>query len=60
MSEIKDDIINELNTFMKDSDGNIIYDYPELNGQINSLKIKLRSYYKHNIEPKLFEYELLK
>ena len=52
-------IIQELNTFTKEKDGNH-YDYPSLNGNINSLKTKLKEYYKKYIEPKCFEYELLK
>ena len=36
------------------------YDYPELNTAINSLKTKLARYYETTIQPKLFEYELLK
>ena len=53
-------IDNELNTFVKEEDKNIIYDYPELNGAINSLKAKLKIYYDKYIVDKLFEYELLK
>lgn len=53
-------IIEELNTFHKDEEGNIIYDYPELNGNINTLKSKLKRYYIDYIVDKLFEYELLK
>jgi hypothetical protein len=52
-------IIKELNTF-KDENGKLVYDYPDLNGDINSLKIKLKTYYKKYIEPKCFKYELLK
>lgn len=53
-------IINELNTFVKNDKDQNIYDYPELNGQINSLKAMLRTYYDEYIVNKLFEYELLK
>lgn len=53
-------IIQELNTSRKDENGKIVYDYPELNGDINTLKIKLKEYYKEFIEPKCFKYELLK
>ena len=52
-------IIQELNTFVKTKDGNQ-YDYPSLNGNINTLKTKLKEYYKKYIEPKCFKYELLK
>ncbi len=53
-------INNELNTFVKEENKNIIYDYPELNGAINSLKTKLKLYYDRYIVDKLFKYELLK
>lgn len=54
-------IIKELNTFVKDEVLNKnIYDYPELNGDINLLKTKLKDYYKNNIVRDLFKYELLK
>ncbi|MGU8987224.1 hypothetical protein ACV3V0_05865 [Clostridium perfringens] len=53
-------IIQELNTFYKDEKDNIHYNYPELNGDIESLKIKLKQYYKSHIVHKLFKYELLK
>ena len=44
----------------KDVKNKTVYDYPELNGNIETLKTKLKDYYKENIEKKLFEYELLK
>ena len=53
-------IIQELNTSYKDVKNKTVYDYPELNGNIETLKTKLKDYYKENIEKKLFEYELLK
>ena len=53
-------IIQELNTFKKDVNGKTVYDYPDLNGDINTLKVKLKEYYKEFIEPKCFKYELLK
>ncbi len=37
-----------------------IYNYPELNTAINSLRTKLAKYHEAVIQPKLFEYELLK
>ena len=37
-----------------------VYDYPELNGNLNSLKPMLKEYYLQEIAPKLFEYEFLK
>jgi hypothetical protein len=50
----------ELNTFKKDDNNKIIYDYPTLNGELENLKKKLKVYYATYITPKLFEYELLK
>ncbi len=51
----------QLNTYKLDKDTKKkIYDYPVLNGHINTLKNKLKGYYKDTIEQKLFEYELLK
>lgn len=53
-------IDEELNTRYKNENDEWIYDYPELNTAINSLKIKLAKYYEDYIQQKLFEYELLK
>jgi len=53
-------IDQELNTYRKNENEEIIYDYPELNTALNSLKTKLAKYYEVVIQPKLFEYELLK
>ena len=53
-------IDEELNTRYKNDNDEWIYDYPELNTAINSLKTKLAKYYEIAIQPKLFEYELLK
>lgn len=55
-------IDDELNTRYKaDEDSKEwIYNYPELNTTINTLKNKLSKYYEEVIQPKLFEYELLK
>ena len=53
-------IDEELNTRYENENDEWIYDYPELNTAINSLKTKLAKYYENNIQPKLFEYELLK
>ncbi len=53
-------IDEELNTRYKNENDEWIYDYPELNTAINSLKTKLAKYYESVIQPKLFEYELLK
>lgn len=53
-------INEELNTRYKNENDEWIYDYPELNTSVNSLKTKLAKYYENIIQPKLFEYELLK
>lgn len=53
-------ISKELNTTYVDEKGDTIYNYPQLNGNLNTMKNKLREYYKKHIEPKMFEYELLK
>jgi hypothetical protein len=53
-------IDDELNARHKNDNDEWIYDYPELNTTINSLKTKLAKYYETVIQPKLFEYELLK
>lgn len=56
-------ITKELNTFHaegKDKTKKNVYDYPELNGDLNSLRDKLKEYYKSHITGKMFKYELLK
>lgn len=53
-------IDEELNTRFKNENDEWIYDDPELNTAINSLKTKLAKYYEAVIQPKLFQYELLK
>jgi hypothetical protein len=53
-------IDEELNTRYKNENDEWIYDYPELNTNINGLKLRLAKYYESTIQPKLFEYELLK
>ncbi len=53
-------IDEELNSYYKNENEEIIYNYPELNTSIVSLKTKLSKYYEEVIQPKLFEYELLK
>lgn len=37
-----------------------IYHYPVLNGDLNTLRVKLKEYYKTHIADKMFEYELVK
>jgi len=53
-------INQELNTRYRDDNNEWVYDHPELNTSINTLKNKLAKYYEAVIQPKLFEYELLK
>ena len=53
-------ISKELNTFHRNEEGENVPDYPELNGNLNTLKNRLKKYYIDIICKKLFEYELLK
>lgn len=56
-------ITKELNTFKEVGSGRTktkVYDYPNLNSNLNSLRIKLKEYYKSHITDKMFKYELLK
>ena len=54
-------IKTELNTFHTDEDtGDNVPDYPELNGNIETLAGLVKGYYIHEIVPTLFEYEFLK
>ena len=54
-------IEQEINTFHKDETGKKnIYDYPELNAELNTLKALLKTHYKTHIREKMFEYELVK
>ncbi|WP_218936990.1 hypothetical protein [Mycoplasma nasistruthionis] len=56
-------IIQELNTFKKEKvSGSVknVYDYPELNSHINTLKQLLKDYFLEEISPNLFKYEFLK
>lgn len=56
-------ITKELNTFQKVKIGKTIknsYDYPELNGDLETLRVKLKEYYKSHIWNKMFNYELVK
>lgn len=56
-------ITKELNTFVEVGVGKNkkkVYDYPELNGDLITLRTKLKEYYKKYITPKMFEYELIK
>lgn len=54
-------IICELNISYKDDETDkTVYVYPELNGNIQTLKKLVKEYYNDEIVPILFEYELLK
>lgn len=53
-------IEQEINTFVKTEDGKNVYDYPELNSELNTLKVLLKKYYTTHIREKMFEYELVK
>lgn len=56
-------ITKELNTYKEVGSGKNkkkVYDYPELNGDLNTLRVKLKEYYKKYIISKMFEYELIK
>lgn len=56
-------IAKELNTYTEIGSGKSKtrkYDYPELNGDLETLRKKLKDYYKTHITGKMFEYELLK
>ncbi|MFV8261494.1 hypothetical protein ACNNMU_08805 [Aerococcus viridans] len=44
-------IDSELNTSYKDSFDNTVFDYPELNGEIKSLKANIKKYYLIEIVP---------
>lgn len=56
-------ITKELNTSHKIGTGKskrTVYDYPTLNGYLQTLRINLKTYYKSHITDKMFQYELLK
>ena len=53
-------IFIELNTYEKNELDKRVYDYPELNGHLNTLKALLKDYYNDEIVPTLFKYEFLK
>lgn len=37
-----------------------VYDYPQLNGDLNTLRTKLKEYYVSHIKEKMFKYQLIK
>lgn len=56
-------ITKELNTSHKIGTGKskrTVYDYPTLNGYLQTLRTNLKTYYKSHITDKMFQYELLK
>lgn len=53
-------IYDELNTFYRNEQDKKVYDYPELNGHLNTLKTLLKKYYNDEIVPFLFNYEFIK
>jgi hypothetical protein len=53
-------IIKELNKFQKNEKGIPIYEYPELNGNLKTLKTLIKEYYNTDIVPILFKYQFLK
>lgn len=56
-------ITKELNTSHKTGAGRsqqTVYDYPTLNGYLETLRTNLKAYYKSHITDKMFQYELLK
>ena len=53
-------ITKELNTFDIKEDGAKEYRHKELNGDLVTLRTKLKEYYKSHITEKMFKYELLK
>ncbi|WP_220468755.1 hypothetical protein [Staphylococcus coagulans] len=53
-------IIQELNTYTVTDEKKKVFDYPQLNGHIKSLKQLVKAYYAEEIVPFLFEYEFLK
>ena len=56
-------ITKELNTFIEEKKGKgkkKVYDYPQLNGDLNTLRTKLKEYYVSHIKEKMFKYQLIK
>lgn len=56
-------ITKELNTFHETGTGKRkkrVYDYPELNGNLDTLRVMLKKYYNTHIREKMFTYELVK
>ena len=56
-------ITKALNTFKEEKQGKgkkKVYDYPLLNGDLNTLRTKLKEYYVSHIKDKMFKYQLIK
>ena len=56
-------VSKELDTYKEEGSGRKktrVYDYPALHGDLDTLRVKLKEYYKSHITDKMFEYELLK
>jgi len=53
-------IFAELNTWQKNELDKRVYDYPELNGHINTMKTLIKDYYNTELVEILFKYEFLK
>ena len=56
-------ITKELNTFKEEKQGKgkkKVYVYPLLNGDLNTLRTKLKEYYVSHIKDKMFKYQLIK
>ena len=56
-------INNELNTYHIEGQGKNkrnIYDYPGLNGDLDTLRVNLKAYYKSHILDKMFKYKLIR
>ena len=56
-------ITKELNTFTEEKKGKCkkkVYDYPQLNGDLNTLRTKLKEYYVSHIKERMFKYQLIK
>ena len=57
------ELIDAFRVFDKEGTGKyqkIVYDYPSLNGYLDTLKTMLKEYYKTHITEKMFKYELIK
>lgn len=56
-------ITKDLNTFHFEGTGTRkkkVYDYPTLNGDLNTLRVQLKQYYLDHIKDNMFKYELVK